>query len=203
MNTMPRATCNHGVSIYKVCIDCLRGTRQGVDPGMEVPSCNHTAGESPGCDVCMPVVKVDLGAVKETNPKDAIADKKLPLWLLSTTAKIQWALAQFAGMVKYGAWNWRPAGVRASVYISAMERHLEAFKNGERLDPTDKTHHLGNIMACCAILIDAEEAGNMTDDRPFMLNHRRALEEAEATMAYIREKYADKLPRHWTIADSK
>ena len=44
-------------------------------------------------------------STKESNPKDAIGDKKVPLWLLSPIAKAQWALGQFAGLIKYGAWN--------------------------------------------------------------------------------------------------
>ena len=29
--------------------------------------------------------------------------------------------------MKYGSWNWRAAGVRASVYVSALERHIEGI----------------------------------------------------------------------------
>lgn len=141
-------------------------------------------------------------SVKASNPKDAIGDTKVPMHLLSTIAKIKWAMAQFAGLIKYGAWNWRAAGVRTSTYMSAMERHLEGFKNGEDLDPTDGTDHLGNIMACCAILIDARAAGKLTDDRPPIVSHRPAVAEAEALMVKLKEQYADKAPRHYTIADT-
>lgn len=145
----------------------------------------------------------DRRSSKDTNPKDAIGDTKVPLWLLSTTAKIAWAMAQFAGLIKYGAWNWRVAGVRTSVYLSAMERHIEGFKNGEWYDPTDGTVHLGNVMACCAILIDAKAAGLLTDDRPPTLDHRPAIAEAEALMAKLKAQYADKAPRHYTIGDTQ
>lgn len=139
---------------------------------------------------------------KDSNPKAAAGDTKVPLWLLSTTAKIHWAMAQFAGLIKYGAWNWRAAGVRASTYLSAMERHMEAYKNGERYDPTDGTHHLGNIMACCAIMLDAEESNMLNDDRPPRIDHRPTLAHAEALMAKLREQYANKNPRHYTIKDT-
>lgn len=135
------------------------------------------------------------------NPKAAIGDTKVPLWLLSTVAKVHWAMAQFAGLIKYGAWNWRVAGVRTSTYLSAIERHLEGYKNGERCDPVDGTHHLGNIMACCAILLDAEEAGLLTDDRPPRQDHRPTVKWAEDMMATLKTQYADKSPRHYTIAD--
>jgi hypothetical protein len=139
---------------------------------------------------------------KDTNPKDVIADAKVPLWLLSPIAKIKWAMAQFAGLVKYGAWNWRVAGVRASVYLSAMERHMDAFKSGEDFDPTDGTDHLGNVMACCAILIEARAAGKLTDDRPPVVDHRPAVAEAEALVGALREKYAGRNPRHYAITDT-
>jgi hypothetical protein len=140
---------------------------------------------------------------KPSNPKDLAADTRVPLWLLSTTAKIAWAMAQFAGMLKYGAWNWRAAGVRMSVYLSAMERHIEGLKNGEEFDPVDGTRHEGNIMACAAILIDARAAGKLIDDRPPKVSHRPALAEAEALMARLREQYKDRAPRHYTIEDTE
>lgn len=148
------------------------------------------------------VPKTSAPPTKDTNPKDAIGDTKVPLWLLPTTPKIHWAMAHFAGATKYGTANWRVAGVRTSVYLSAMERHMEAFKSGEDLDPVDGTHHLGNVMACCAILMDAAAAHKLTDDRPPRVDHRPAIAEAEALMAKLKTQYADRNPRHYTIADS-
>lgn len=139
---------------------------------------------------------------KPTNPKDAIGDTKLPLALLSPIAKAHWALAQHCGRVKYGAWNWREAGVRASVYISAIGRHMDGYLSGEQLDPADGTHHLGNVMACCAILLEAEARGNLTDDRPPRLDMRPAYALVEQVQATLAEKYADRNPKHWTIADT-
>lgn len=139
---------------------------------------------------------------KETNPKDAIGDKKPPLWLCSPIAKAAWAVAQFVGMVKYGAWNWRSAGIRASIYLSAMERHMDAYKSGEEVDPIDGTSHLGHIMACAAILIDAKAAGKLTDDRPPSVELRTAYAEVERQMVKARENYAHMNPRHFTIADT-
>lgn len=142
------------------------------------------------------------GAGRLSNPKDAAGDARIPLWLLSSVAKIQWALAQFAGLLKYGAWNWRVAGVRTSTYLSAIERHLEGYKSGETVDPVDGTHHLGNIMACCALILDAEAAGKLTDDRPPSVDHRPTIADGEALMARLRDQYKDRAPRHWSIADS-
>lgn len=142
-------------------------------------------------------------STKLSNPKDAIGDTKVPLWLLSPIAKAQWAAAQFVGLVKYGAWNWRAAGVRSSTYLSAMQRHIDAYSSGEELDPADGTPHLGHIMACAAILIDASAAGELTDDRPPSVSLRPAYAEVEAQMANTRALYADRpAPRHYRITDT-
>ena len=142
-----------------------------------------------------------FGPLAVENPKASAGAAKLPLWLLSPIAKAHWCMAQFAGMLKYGAWNWRAAGVNVSTYLSAMERHIEAYKSGERCDPVDGTHHLGNIMACCAILLEGEARGNLTDDRPPRVDHRPTMGECEALMARLKTQYADKEPKHWTIGD--
>lgn len=137
------------------------------------------------------------------NPKAAAGEKKIPLWLLSPIAKVHWAMAQFCGMLKYGAWNWRVAGISMSTYLSAIERHMDCFKSGERYDPVDGTHHLGNIMACCAIMLDAEAAGKLVDDRPPSIDVRDTYAEAELLMVKLREQYKNKAPRHYTIADTQ
>lgn len=153
--------------------------------------------------VSVPEVVVDGPAVKDTNPKDAAAVSRIPLFLLSPLAKAHWSLAQFAGMLKYGAWNWRSAGVRSSVYLSAMQRHIDAYISGEEFDPIDGTHHLGNIMACAAILLDAKAAGKLTDDRPPSVGIRSTYKSLEELAARLHAQYADRHPRHYTIADTE
>lgn len=137
-----------------------------------------------------------------TNPKDQAAVSRVPLWLLSPIAKAAWALAQYAGLLKYGAWNWRATGVRASVYLSAAERHLDAWKSGEEFDPADGTHHLGNVMACCAIVLDARAAGKLVDDRPPSVSIRATYGEALLMAEALAHRYATRTPKHWTIDDS-
>lgn len=151
-----------------------------------------------------PHVMTELAAAaptKDSNPKEAIGDKKVPMWLCSAIAKAHWAAAQFAGLMKYGAWNWRVAGVRTSTYISAMLRHIDRYANGERLDPVDGTHHLGNIMACAAILLEAEYLKKLNDDRSPQADLGDAFAEVEAIMARLKVQYADKNPHHHTILD--
>lgn len=179
-------------------------TRDGFDCGADL-SGQHTkrTTEEVGLDNKATRKFYEAATGKDTNPKDAIASTKVPLWLLSPIAKAAWALAQFAGMAKYGAWNWRISGVRTSVYLSAMERHMDAYKSGEEFDPVDGTHHLGNIMACCAILLDAKAAGKLNDDRPPSVDLRPTYRGIEAQAALLMEKYGHMKPKHYTIADTE
>jgi hypothetical protein len=139
---------------------------------------------------------------KDTNPKTAIGDTKVPLALCSPIASAHWALAQYVGMRKYQAWNWRIAGVRSSTYVSAIKRHLDAYVSGEEFDPADGSHHLGNIMACCAILLDAQAAGKLNDDRPPSVDCRDTYSFVEKQMAVVREKYKHIEQQPYTIKDS-
>ncbi len=142
-------------------------------------------------------------SLKPTNPKDAVGISKLPMNLVSPIVKSYQAIAQFLGMVKYGAWNWRHGGARASIYKAALDRHIDAWWEGEELDPADGTPHLANALACISILIDAKHAGQLIDDRP-PSNHQelaRVRVEFEAMMVRIREQYKDMQPHHFTIAE--
>lgn len=143
--------------------------------------------------------------IKPTNPKDAIATDKLALHLVSPIVKAYQAIAHYLGNVKYGAWNYRAAGARASIYRSALDRHLDAWWEGEENDPVDGTPHLANAQACLNILIDAKHAGKLIDDRP-PSNHKGLAEvrsQFEELMPKIRQRYADKAPHHFTIADTE
>ena len=70
------------------------------------------------------------------------------------------------GASKYGSYNWRENSVAATVYVSAAQRHIASWLDGESDDPESGVSHLGHAMACCAILLDAWATGNLIDDRP-------------------------------------
>lgn len=144
-----------------------------------------------------------MSQTKDTNPKSAFGDTKISLVLCSPIAKAIWATAQFLGLTKYGAWNWRVSGVRASTYISAIGRHLDAFVSGEENDPVDGTDHLGAIMASAAIIIDARAAGKLNDDRPPSVSLRSVYAAQEALMPQITKRYEHMSPVHMTIKDTQ
>ena len=70
------------------------------------------------------------------------------------------------GANKYGPWNWRQHPVAASVYVNAIMRHIKAWDEVEDIDSESGVSHLGHIMACCGILLDAQANGQLIDDRP-------------------------------------
>jgi len=140
---------------------------------------------------------------KDSNPKDRIGAKKLPMDLLSGTAKIEWCLAQLEGALKYGTWNWRDAGVRLSIYIAAIERHLEKFKNGEDRDQGTMVHHLGSIMAGCAIMLDAIPLDKAIDDRPPMAPTSTRIDAAQLVVIHLQNMYRECHPYNFTIEDSQ
>jgi hypothetical protein len=69
------------------------------------------------------------------------------------------------GADKYGAWNWRETGVCASTYVNAILRHLNAWRDGEDLDPESGISHLAHVACSANILMDAGYCGKLQDDR--------------------------------------
>lgn len=106
------------------------------------------------------------GTYPDNNPKTSQGAKKVPLYLVPPSATHYLATAFADGANKYGPYNWREAGVAASVYLSAMKRHIDAWQDGEELSKDAKVHHLAHAMACCAIILDAASVGSLIDDRP-------------------------------------
>jgi hypothetical protein len=137
------------------------------------------------------------------NPKDAIARAKVPLhlWPIAATMYGCWAL--FCGKTKYGSLNWRATPVLASVYYGALLRHAGRWWEGEDLDPDDGTPHLGNALACLAILIDAHVSGTLIDDRQFNgAGVIASLSSFNHLAPTLEAKYAEKNPKHYTIQDN-
>lgn len=105
-------------------------------------------------------------AIKGINPKDKIGEKKVSLTKFPAIALVHGASAMVNGADKYGPFNWRENDVVAHIYIDAAMRHLTAWFEGEETAEDSGVHHLGHALACCAILLDAQENGNLIDDRP-------------------------------------
>lgn len=141
---------------------------------------------------------------KDTNPKDLIGSDKLPLHLWPTTATAMGCLGLLDGMGKYGRMNWREFGVRPSVYVAACKRHLDAWFEGEDSAPDSGVPHLAHALACLAILVDAEAAGKLIDDRAFNgAGYLKLVDRLTPIVKDLRARHAGSQVHHYTIKDNK
>lgn len=106
------------------------------------------------------------GETKETNPKDAVGVRKVPLHVVPARVTAEVGLALLEGARKYGSYNWRAAGVRASVYFDATRRHMDDWWEGVDIDPDSGLSHVTKAIASLTVLRDSMMHGNWQDDRP-------------------------------------
>lgn len=139
-----------------------------------------------------------LTDTKESNPKEAFGDAKVPMDLVPDSALIEENLAFLEGALKYGGYNYRVVGVKVSTYVRAARRHLAKFWNGQDRDPLTRVMELASVRACCGILIDGLLKGNITDDRPPRAEIERQLKEAEAVVAHLKQLFKDHHPPQYT-----
>ncbi len=102
----------------------------------------------------------------DNNPKTRVGALKAPVHLVPFLAILELASAFADGAKKYAPFNWREEKISVSVYQGAIMRHLAAYIDGEDIAPDSGVHHLSHIMACCAMMRDAESVGMLIDDRP-------------------------------------
>lgn len=139
--------------------------------------------------------------VKDTNPKDSVGTKKTAISCLPIRVLWRVGLAMMEGALKYGRFNYRAAGVRASVYFdAAVGRHLFSWWEGQDVDADSGLHHIDKAIAGLMVLRDSMLQGNWVDDRP----PRQDLDLGPLNQhaAELIERYVDKNPRHYTIDDS-
>lgn len=104
---------------------------------------------------------------KDTNPKDAVGIKKAPISTVSGAVMMELGLAMMEGALKYGRHNYRVSGVRASVYLDALWRHMTAWWDfSQDDDPDSGLNHITKAIACLMVLRDSMILNNWVDDRP-------------------------------------
>jgi hypothetical protein len=98
----------------------------------------------------------------------------------SPTCGVQKLIVGDGYVERYGDYNWRNTGVCASTYVSAMMRHINAWRDGEDIDPESGMSHVAHVACCCNIIIDALHCGTLDDDR----NKIPAPKAAEDTLTF-------------------
>lgn len=89
---------------------------------------------------------------------------KPPLGLIPYTPSLMKAQVLGFGEGKYGRHNWRE-GMEWSRFIDAALRHIQAWNEGEDLDPETGLSHLAHAACCLDFLMEYQAKGLGTDDR--------------------------------------
>lgn len=133
---------------------------------------------------------------KASNPKDALGINKIPQSVIPLPVLWELGVAMLEGALKYARHNYRVVGVRASVYKDAAKRHIDAFWEGQDLDPDSKLSHITKAIATLVVLRDSMIRGNWVDDRPPRVeNLQEFIDDLNARVKALNEKYPEpKLP---------
>jgi hypothetical protein len=102
----------------------------------------------------------------DTNPKSSHGRAKPSLHFIPPTALLELAGVMALGAYKYGAFNWRKDPISLSTYLDAIDRHKMSRGFGEKKDRESLRDHAAHIMACAAIILDADHCGTLIDDLP-------------------------------------
>jgi hypothetical protein len=138
---------------------------------------------------------------KPSNPKDALGTAKIPYHVWPNTATLLGVMGMLEGSVKYGRSNYRAVGVRASIYYDAARRHLDSWFEGENNTKDHNIHHLGNALACIAIIVDAEAKGILIDDRMYPGGFLSLRDKLTPEVMRIKNMYKGKTPHHYSLLD--
>ena len=89
---------------------------------------------------------------------------KLRYDLITTKPLRELARVYTIGSIKYQDHNWR-RGFKWSRVYAALQRHANAFWDGESYDETDGQHHLSSVAWCAFTLMEFERTHPSLDDR--------------------------------------
>lgn len=85
--------------------------------------------------------------------------------LVPSFAQNEYAKVMTKGAEKYAERNWEN-GMKWSIVLASMERHLQAIKRGEDFDPETGLYHSAHIMCNAAFLTEYYKIYPQGDDRP-------------------------------------
>ncbi len=113
------------------------------------------------------------------NPKGlrARASGKDPLDYIEPTVQAPIARVMKHGADKYGYRNYILSSLKTRDYIAAAERHLNALKRGEDIDPDSGESHWAHVIAGSSCYFACELAGKHEDDRePEIIEHDASID---------------------------
>lgn len=136
--------------------------------------------DADGADLRAIAAQIRDEVPESNNPKDRVGQAKVSISKFPGVAILHGAHAMMNGSGKYGPYNWREHTVLASAYVDAGHRHLDSWFEREEEAEDSHVHHLGHLLACGAILLDAQACGKLVDDRPHDGAYARTLVELNA-----------------------
>ncbi len=131
------------------------------------------------------------------NPKAAIGSKSLPITMLSPLTCALGSLGKLNGKLKYGGANYIGTNVVFSVYLDAIRRHFDKILMGENCDAVDGVPHFGAILANIDIIVSAQAAGTLIDDRMRCDGQLEAVAALTPLVSSLQELHKDKNPKHY------
>lgn len=137
--------------------------------------------------------------VSDTNPKAQIGSYSLPMGMISPLFAAHVALGKLNGAEKYGISNYIGTEVVMSIYLDAIQRHLDKIKMGEVVDEVDGVNHFGAIGANCDIILSAQAAGTLIDDRPLSTGQLEAYKALTPMVKQLKELHKGKNPKHYYL----
>lgn len=137
--------------------------------------------------------------IKDTNPKDSVGIKKAGLSCVPLPVLFEVGVAMHEGSRKYGRHNYRVAGVRASVYVDALFRHIGAWYEGEDIDPDSKLSHVTKAITTLIVLRDSMMQGNWVDDRPPKTTDKEWLRTLNKAAGEVVDMYPNPVPAYTEV----
>lgn len=139
---------------------------------------------------------------KLTNPKDMVGTRKAGISCVPHAVLAELGVAMLEGACKYGRFNWRVSGVRASVYLDALNRHIfeQWWDEGEDIDADSQLSHITKAISTLVVMRDAMIQGMLVDDRP--PRSKPFMDRLNLAAGEVIDRHADKSPRHYTIDDT-
>lgn len=109
-----------------------------------------------------------------TNPKGVAGKKKYYHSVIPRRVLAELSLGMLDGALKYKPYNWRDGPlIEAEDYFNAVNRHLDAWWEGEDFDPDAKEakiHHITKAITTLIVLLDATLMERVVDNRPTSTN---------------------------------
>jgi hypothetical protein len=127
---------------------------EGADGVMKCPACRQLVTDigrciNPKCDKYVPI-----SPMSDAGRKDDQGKLRYDLLLPSMTRPVVRVLTH--GAEKYGDHNWSKVERLPSRYYAACQRHLDAWRDGERVDPESGLPHLAHAICCLMFLLAHE-----------------------------------------------